>query len=277
MKHRQLKGVLATAVLCALVIGAFSLIGCASGSTSSTSSASSASAESPSATSEASASDASSTEASSSAEEPSSEPAAIAGGWTIPASNGVADLTDEESEIFEKALGAQAGMDFKPIAILATQVVAGQNYAYLCKGTPTTQNPVEEWDVVVVYQDLQGDASITSVTPIDLADIKTTDDTAAEAVGAWEVREATSGVAMTVEAAKAFSKASEEYDGVVINPLALLGTQVVAGTNYLILGTGNAVVQSPVTAVYVATVYEDLEGNAEFTDVSQFDLLAYVG
>ena len=188
------------------------------------------------------------------------------------------DLTDEETEIFMNAAGAQAGMDLQPVAVLATQVVAGQNIAYLCKGTPTTQDPIAEWDIVVVYNDLQGEASISSVTPIDLADVKTTEDASSvEAVGAWEVVDATSGVAMTAEAAQAFSKAAENYDGIMINPLALLGTQMVAGTNYLILGTGHAVVQDPIASLYVATVYEDLEGNCEFTDVSQFDLLAYIG
>ena len=177
-----------------------------------------------------------------------------------------------------KALGAQAGMDYEPIAVLATQVVAGRNIAYLCRDTLTTQEPVVEWDVVVVYSDPQGNASITSVTPIDLANVKTTEDAAdSEAVGAWSVKEASEGVAMTGEAAQAFSKAAENYDGVEINPLALLGTQVVSGTNYLILGTGNAVVQDPVTSLYVATVYEDLQGSCEFTDVAQVDLLAYVG
>lgn len=181
-------------------------------------------------------------------------------------------------EIFTKAIGAQAGMDYEPIAVLATQVVAGKNIAYLCKGTLETDNPTTEWVIVVVYNDLQGEASISSVATIDLADVKTTEDAAnGEAVGAWEIQEATSGVAMTAEAAQAFSKAAENYDGVEINPLALLGTQVVSGTNYLILGTGHAVVQNPVTSLYVATVYEDLQGNCEFTDVSQFDLLAYIG
>ena len=146
-------------------------------------------------------------------------------------------------DIFKKAIGAQAGMDYEPIAVLATQVVAGQNIAYLCKGTLETESPTTSWVIVVVYNDLQGEASITGVATIDLA----------------------------------FSKAAENYDGVEINPLALLGTQVVSGTNYLILGTGHAVVQNPVTSLYVATVYEDLQGNCKFTDVSQFDLLAYVG
>ena len=201
----------------------------------------------------------------------------MVGGWTIPESLGDTDLTDEEVELFKKAASAQAGMNFEPIAILATQVVAGQNLAYLCRDTLDVQNAAPEWDIVVVYSDPQGEASITSVTPIDLADIKTTDKAPmAGATGAWEVREASHGAAMTPEAAQAFSKASEGYDGVQINPLALLGTQVVSGTNYLILGTGKAAGQDPVASVYVATVYEDLKGNATFTDVSQLDLFAYV-
>lgn len=261
----------------------FALAGCAGGSGSPSAAGDSSAADS-SASVEASAAESSTAEASdsaessSAAEEPPSEPAAITGGWAVPEGDVTDDLTDEEEQVFMSAAGAQAGMDFQPIAVLATQVVAGQNIAYLCKGTPTTQDPVTEWDVVVVYKDLQGDASISSVTPIDLADVKATEDTAlGEAVGAWEVKEATSGTAMTAEAAQAFSKAAEEWDGVEINPLALLGTQVVAGTNYLVLGTGHAVVQDPATSLYVATVYEDLEGNCEFTDVSQLDLLAYLG
>lgn len=188
------------------------------------------------------------------------------------------DLTDDEKDTFAKAISTQAGLDYEPVAVLATQVVSGQNIAYLCKGTVETPAPTTGWVVVVVYKDLQGNATISSVATIDLNDVKTAENAAAPgAVGAWEVRDATSGVAMTAEAAQAFSKASENFDGVEINPLALLGTQVVSGTNYLVLGTGHAVVQNPVTSLYVTTVYEDAQGKCEFTDVSVFDLLAYVG
>ena len=107
-------------------------------------------------------------------------------------------------DIFKKAIGAQAGMDYEPIAVLATQVVAGQNIAYLCKGTLETESPETSWVIVVVYNDLQGESSITGVATIDLANVETTEDTAdGEAVGAWEIREATNGVAMTAEAAQA--------------------------------------------------------------------------
>lgn len=264
----------------------FALMGCASTSGSSSASASDSASSSEAASSSAAESSASAesssaaepSDSSEAAEGSSSQPAQIVGGWTVPEGNGANDLTDEEMDIFKKAIGAQAGLDYEPIAVLATQVVSGQNIAYLCKGTYETENPTTDWVIVVVYNDLQGDASVTGVATIDLANVETTEDTAdGEAVGAWEIQEAASGVAMTDEAAQAFSKAASNYDGVEINPLALLGTQVVSGTNYLILGTGHAVVQSPFSSLYVATVYEDLQGNCEFTDVSQFDLLAYVG
>ena len=207
----------------------------------------------------------------------------MAGGWTVPPSteNPIPnDLTDEEQAIFDKAVDAQPDLgkgDDQPVAVLATQVVAGTNYAYLCKGVPPSPDSDELWAIFGVYNDLQGNARIISAASIDIPDIETTDTAPdGQMTGAWEIREATSGVAMTAEAAQAFSKASENYDGVQINPLALLGTQVVAGTNYLILGTGPAAADNPTTVLYVATVYEDLQGNAEFTDVSQFNLLAYV-
>ena len=288
MRQRQRrKGSIVKKLLVFALVGAMAacvaLAGCAGNSTSASSASSgsssstTSSAASESAPAASSASESAATASSASSASADSSAAPVAGGWTIPESTKSSDLTDEEKETFEKAAGAQAGKNFEPIAILATQVVSGQNYAYLCRGTSTTQNPTTEWDVVVVYKNLQGDASVTKVTPIDLTDIKTTEEViGAEATGAWEVREATNGVAMTAEAAQAFSKASEGYEGIQINPLALLGTQVVSGTNYMILGTGKPVVDSPKCALYVVTAYENLEGNSEFTNTAMLDLLAYV-
>ena len=249
-------------MIAASLAACFAMAGCAGGSASSATSAS----DTAPATSTASS-------AESSAPESATAPATpVTGGWEIPDSLGESALTDDQKETFEKAAKAQAAEDYEPIAVLATQVVAGQNIAYLCRDDATTQ-----WDIVIVYSDPQHNASITGVSPIDLADIKTTENvTDGEATGAWEVQEATSGIAMTAEAAQAFSKATKDYEGPEINPLALLGTQVVAGTNYLILGTSNVANQDAASTVYVATVYEDLQGNAQLTDVSQLDLLTYV-
>lgn len=200
----------------------------------------------------------------------------LAGGWAVN-TEVTASLSDDEREIFSKATEEYVGADLEPVTVLATQVVAGTNYAYLCQSTIVTANPTTSWAIAVVYNDLEGNASITSVTDIDLTDIKVAKNASSdEVVGGWEVRDPSDVIALSPEASEAFGKASENYDGVSLTPIALLGTQVVAGTNYLVLCQGSTVTQNPKQELYVAWVYADLEGNAEFTEVELFDLLEYV-
>jgi len=70
----------------------------------------------------------------------------LCGGFT-----GQRDLTAEDLEIFRSALGPAADTLF-PISV-ATQVVAGLNYRFVCNA-PSGQK------TVTVYQDLQGGLSI---------------------------------------------------------------------------------------------------------------------
>ena len=60
-------------------------------------------------------------------------------------------------------------------------------------------------------------------------------------------------------------------------PVALLGTQIVSGTNYRILCSGTTVTADPVTSLYVVDVYEDLQGAAEVKDIQLIDLTKYAG
>lgn len=201
----------------------------------------------------------------------------LAGGWTSNAES-VTTLTTEEQEIFAKASERYTGVDLEPVAVLATQLVAGTNYAYLCKATTVTADPTTHWVVAVVYNNLEGDATITNVEDIELADIEVADDAEdmSELVGAWEIRALDEGATLPEGAEEAFNKALQGYAGVTLKPIALLGTQVVAGTNYLVLCQGAPVVQDPKDCLYVAKVYEDLEGNAQFAEVQTLDLLEYV-
>jgi hypothetical protein len=141
-----------------------------------------------------------------------------------------------------------------------------------------TDDATTQWAIVVVYADLEGNASRTDVNYIDLANVKVASDAqdSSEFVGAWEVRDPGNAAVLAEDAHEAFAKASKNYDGVALTPMAQLGTQVVAGTNYLVLCEGAPVVQNAKPALYVAQVYADLEGNAEFTSVQPLDLLAYV-
>lgn len=77
------------------------------------------------------------------------------------------------------------------------------------------------------------------------------------------------------EAAQAFEKAVDGMVGSDLVPVALLATQVVSGTNYMVLCTSTPVVPDAETSLCVAVVYEDLEGNAELRSIKDFDALAY--
>ena len=72
---------------------------------------------------------------------------------------------------------------------------------------------------------------------------------------------------ITEDIRKICNKAFEELEGVRYTPIALLGTQVVAGTNYQVLCAAEVVVPDAATEYAVVTIYEDLEGNVEVTDI----------
>lgn len=203
---------------------------------------------------------------------------ALLGGWSLAPDLSIS-LTEEDQARFDKALEGLTGMGYEPVAVLATQLVAGKNYAYLCKATPVSSKGIPHWVVAVVYEDLQGEATLSNVAEIDLTDLKVLDniDTAA-AVGAWEIALPGGKPIMmpTEDAQAAFDTASQNYVGVDLKPLSLLGTQVVAGMNYRYLCYGETVTETPVSALYVVDVYKDLDGNAEITNCSVLDLLSYV-
>ena len=191
------------------------------------------------------------------------------GGWTIETEVPGATLTADEQAVFDKAA---EGTEYKAVSVLATQVVAGTNYAFLCtKGAG-------EWDVVVVYADLQGNAQITSEKAIDVAEPAIGDGTyyAEKLAGGWNVPEPGDAAKLPDNAANAFDAAFEGYVGVKLSPVALLGTQVVSGMNYRVLCKGATVTAEPANGLYIATVYEDAQGACTVSSVDALDLLALI-
>ena len=88
-------------------------------------------------------------------------------------------------------------------------------------------------------------------------------------VGGWTMPESMTG-AMSNEASEAFSKALEDESAEPLASIYQLGSQVVAGTNYMLLCMDGARTQWK-----VAIVYEDLAGKASFSKVTDFDLGKY--
>lgn len=91
----------------------------------------------------------------------------------------------------------------------------------------------------------------------------------APAVGGWTPVE---DAKMTDDAQSAFDKAMEGLIGVNYVPVALIGTQLVSGTNFCILC--EAAVVSPDAKPYYALVYiyRDLQGKAEVTNIVKLDI-----
>lgn len=77
---------------------------------------------------------------------------------------------------------------------------------------------------------------------------------------------------MTDDAQSAFDKAMDGLIGVNYIPVALIGRQIVSGTNYCILC--EATVVYPDARPYYALVYlyQDLQGKAEVTNIVKLDL-----
>ena len=78
-------------------------------------------------------------------------------------------------------------------------------------------------------------------------------------VGGWSVPESCQ---LTDDQRSAFEKVTEGLLGAEYEPVACLGTQVVAGTNYALLCTEKVVAPDAVPGFSVAYIYADLQGGA---------------
>ena len=82
--------------------------------------------------------------------------------------------------------------------------------------------------------------------------------------GGWAINNDFDGTD-DANAMSAFEKATEDLDGYRYDVAAVLGSQIVAGTNYLYLCRAEMVVPDAKPEYVILKVYEDLEGNAEIT------------
>ena len=195
------------------------------------------------------------------------------GGWQVNGEITGNTLTPEEAEVFEKAAG---DLGYEPVALIGKQLVSGTNYAFLCK----EDRVGTAWDVAVIYQELSGEARFVGANRIDLANVKTTSAKTGLATGAWRVPAANDGLSLPGEADAVFDaamvKLSEGEGGYALAPQALLGTQVVAGTNYLVLCLGMPLgTTEDLWNAYLLTIYQYLDGNVEVTSIDVLDVAYY--
>ena len=82
--------------------------------------------------------------------------------------------------------------------------------------------------------------------------------------GGWTEPESTE---VTDEVKNLLNKATAQLAGGTYEPVAYIGSQVVAGTNHRILCKFTPATKDPKTTYAIVTVYEDLEGNAEIIEI----------
>ena len=100
-------------------------------------------------------------------------------------------------------------------------------------------------------------------------------ETEGKETGAWTISDQSNEAKLPDEVEKAFRKATESFTGSTLIPVAYIGSQVVAGMNYMILCRSVTAAQEPETSYKIAVIYADLEGNAELTSLSDFDFVKF--
>ena len=184
-----------------------------------------------------------------------------AGGYTDSASPVV---PDEVKALFDKAAEGLTGVGYVPVAYVSSQVVAGMNHLLLCKATPTTADATATYALVTLYEDLNGGAEITDIRNSDVqapvAEEEPMDGTVTES-GSPEV---------TAEAKEALTKATDLLTGATYEPVALLSTQVVNGTNYTMLCKITTVTETPESDYAIVTVCAGSDGTANIIEAFEF-------
>ncbi len=181
-------------------------------------------------------------------------------------SQAVASLSAEADD---SGTGDSSDSDSVPVAVIATQVASGTNYAFLGYSD-------DAWTVFNISTDTDGNAKLVGTKTISVANVKTTDKGLSGTAGAWTASDAEAGTLSPKTVADAFAAAQANYTGVSVKPIALLGQQVTSGTTYKILCTGTPSKKDAQKQLYVVTLQDDANGTSSFSDVSLFDLVSYL-
>ena len=205
---------------------------------------------------------------------PETKPEPVLGGWQLYDQFNVV-LTEKEKEVFEKATADMLSVKYEPIRVIATQIVNGTNYAYLVSQEKVVENPVKEFYIVKIYEDLEGSVDFKAINKLDPKSV-VAKDAPEELAGGWNVEGPdNSGILLDQNAQTSFGKATEAYVGVNLQPVQLLATQIVNGTNYIALCKGQTTTENPTNGIYIVEWYAALNGDAEIKDVKLLDLAYY--
>lgn len=102
------------------------------------------------------------------------DPEPVVGGWTAMEGDPT-QIPEEVLTAFTKATEELTGCDYMPVALLATQLVAGTNYCLLCQTRLVTPEAPVGYALVYFYEALNGSAHLQKVQEIDFCAFETLD------------------------------------------------------------------------------------------------------
>ena len=185
------------------------------------------------------------------------------GSWEIAESTAI---TNEHKLIFEDAIRKLDGYDYKPVALLATQVVSGTNYAFLSESTIISASALRSMKITYIYVDLKGNAELINDERVILpgTDVENGD----TLTGGWSYAESSE---ITADIKTMFENLATKDANDTYEPVAYIGSQVVSGMNHAVLCKviSNTSDQISLAVVYV---YEDINGKCQITSTETIEL-----
>ena len=89
----------------------------------------------------------------------------MTGGWNAAKSS---KITKKRKKLFRKALNGLMGVDYKPVAYLGSQLVAGTNHCFLSKAQVVYPGSEPYYVLVYIYENLEGKAEVTNILKLDI-------------------------------------------------------------------------------------------------------------
>jgi len=84
----------------------------------------------------------------------------MVGGWTK-----FMDLNEDDEDLFDAVVGGLTGVNYVPLGV-KKQVVSGENYCFICKGTVIVEEPYIKFTQIYIYKPLTGKPHITDMVNI---------------------------------------------------------------------------------------------------------------
>lgn len=187
------------------------------------------------------------------------------GAWAMNEGSTLPKDNPEAMQAFNNAMRDFLGGHYEVMAILGSQVVAGINYAYLCKGKAVIPKAKSAYVIVYVYENLEGKATVMGIKDLLQA--------AQEGMtGGWQYNQGKPALKDNLKLSADFKKAMADFEGTYYSPMAYLGSQVTTGTNYALFCSARETTLGAKRKFSIVTINSDLNGKATLVDIADVSI-----